>query len=240
LTNIEWRKAAAEFVGTAFLLAAVVGSGIMGERLSAGNAAVALLANAVATGAALFALIHTVGPISGAHFNPAVTLVLAAARETPRAQVLPYIAAQTTGAILGVWVAHLMFDLPVLQASTQVRTGFGQWTGEVVATFGLLAVIESGRRHFASALPGAIASYIVAAYWFTSSTSFANPAVTLARSLTDTFAGIAPASVIGFVIAQALGAAAVGSISLFRRADARNPHPPSSETRSGRRVPVDS
>lgn len=218
MTGIAWRKAAAEFVGTAFLLAAIVGSGIMGERLSAGNAAVALLANAVATGAALFALIRTFGPVSGAHFNPAVTLVLAAAREMPRAQVLPYIAAQTTGAIFGVWAAHLMFDLPILQASTQVRTGLGQWTGEFVATFGLLAVIESGRRDFASALPGAIALYIVAAYWFTSSTSFANPAVTLARSLTDTFAGIAPASVMGFIVAQAIGAAAGRSMSLLRRA----------------------
>jgi glycerol uptake facilitator-like aquaporin len=206
--RIEWRKPAAEFTGTAFLLAAIVGSGIMGERLAAGNAAIALLANAIATGAALYVLIRVFAPVSGAHFNPAVTLALTAVGAAPRGLVLPYIAAQTAGAILGVWAAHLMFDLPILQASTHVRTGIGQWTGEVVATFGLLLVIESGRRSFATALPGAIALYIVAAYWFTSSTAFANPAVTVARSLTDTFAGIAPANVIGFVLAQAVGAVA--------------------------------
>ncbi|HEX2113192.1 MAG TPA: MIP/aquaporin family protein [Alphaproteobacteria bacterium] len=205
---IDWRKPAAEFLGTAFLLTAIVGSGIMAERLSGGNSAVALLANAVATGAALFALIHIFGPISGAHFNPAVTLALALARETPREHVLPYVLAQLGGAVAGVWIAHLMFDLPILQTSAHTRTGVGQWTGEIVATCGLLAVIASGKRHFASALPSAIAMYIVAAYWFTSSTSFANPAVTMARSLTDTFAGIAPANVTGFIIAQALGAGA--------------------------------
>jgi glycerol uptake facilitator-like aquaporin len=204
--SVDWRKPAAELLGTAFLLAAIVGSGIMAERLSAGNVAVALLANALATGGALFALIHTFGPISGAHFNPAVTLVLAFARETPRGHALPYILAQIGGALAGVWAAHLMFDLPVLQASGRMRTGLGQWTGEAVATFGLVAVIMSGRRHFVSALPAVVAAYIVAAYWFTSSTSFANPAVTLARSLTDTFAGIAPVNVVGFVLAQALGA----------------------------------
>jgi glycerol uptake facilitator-like aquaporin len=204
--EIDWRKPAAEFIGTAFLLTAVVGSGIMAERLSAGNAAIALLANAVATGAALFALIHAFAPISGAHFNPAVTIVIAASRAIERAQVLPYALSQIAGAIAGVWVAHVMFDIPILQASTHVRTGFGQWAGEFVATFGLIVVIECGRRRSVQALPAAVALYITAAYWFTSSTSFANPAVTVARSLTDTFAGIAPVDVTAFIAAQAIGA----------------------------------
>ena len=206
--GIDWRKPAAEFIGTAFLLAAVVGSGIMAERLSAGNAAIALLANAVATGAALFALIHTFAPISGAHFNPAVTLVMGAAGAIERALLLPYLLCQSAGAIIGVWAAHLMFDMSILQASAHTRTGIGQWAGEFVATFGLVTVIESGRRRFASALPASVALYITAAYWFTSSTSFANPAVTLARSLTDTFAGIAPADVPAFIAVQAIGASA--------------------------------
>lgn len=200
------RKLAAECIGTAFLLAAVVGSGIMGVRLSGGNAGLALLANSIATGAALFALIRMAAPISGAHFNPVVTLALAAAGETPRAAIVPYMLAQCVGAVIGVWTAHLMFDLPILQASTHVRTGIGQWAGEFVATFGLVALIESGRRQFAAALPAAVALYIVAAYWFTSSTSFANPAVTLARALTNSFAGIAPADVAAFIAAQAVGA----------------------------------
>jgi glycerol uptake facilitator-like aquaporin len=210
-----WRRPAAEFIGTTFLLACIAGSGIMGERLAAGNSAIALLANSIATGAALYALIRSFGPISGAHFNPAVTLALAAANELPRAQVPLYIAAQIAGAILGVWAAHLMFDLPILQTSTHIRTGIGQWAGEFIATFGLLAVIESGRRHFASSLPSAVALYIVAAYWFTSSTSFANPAVTIARALTDTFSGIAPASVAAFIAAQALGATAAVYVIWF-------------------------
>ena len=210
-----WRKPAAEFIGTAFLLMAVVGSGIMGERLAVGNTAIALLANSIATGAALYALIKSFGPISGAHFNPAVTLALASAKEIPRAHVLPYIAAQITGAIAGVWAAHLMFDLPILQTSTHTRTGLGQWAGEFIATFGLLAVIESGRRHFTASIPSAVALYIVAAYWFTSSTSFANPAVTVARAMTDTFAGIAPANVAGFIVSQAIGAVAAVYVIRF-------------------------
>jgi glycerol uptake facilitator-like aquaporin len=215
---LSWRKPAAEFIGTAFLLTAVVGSGIMGEKLANGNPAIALLANSIATGAALYALIRTVGPISGAHFNPAVTLALAAGKELPKSYLLPYIAAQFTGAIAGVWIAHLMFDLPILQTSTHLRTGIGQWAGEFIATFGLLAVIESGRRHFPDAIPASVALYIVGAYWFTSSTSFANPAVTAARSLTNTFAGIAPDHVAGFVVAQALGAvAAVFAMRLLYR-----------------------
>jgi glycerol uptake facilitator-like aquaporin len=206
--GIACRALCAEFLGTAFLLTAIVGSGIMGERLSGGTVGLALLANSIATGAALLALIRTFGPISGAHFNPAVTIALAAAGEMPRARVVPYVLVQLFGAVIGVWAAHLMFDLPVLQTSLHARSGIGQWAGEFIATFGLLAVVESGRRHFTAALPGAVALYIVAAYWFTSSTSFANPAVTLARALTDTFAGIAPADLGGFIAAQMAGATA--------------------------------
>lgn len=202
------RRAAAEATGTAFLLVAVVGSGIMAERLAGGNVAVALLANAIATGCALFALILVFAHWSGAHFNPVVTLALAIDGEFPWRNVLAYIAAQFVGAIAGVWLAHLMFEQPILEWSAHARTGLGQWTGEFLATFGLLLVIESGRRAFAHSLPAAIAAYITAAYWFTSSTSFANPAVTLARSLTDSFAGIAPNNVAGFVACQCLGAAA--------------------------------
>src|SRR5260221_2221885 len=221
------RSAVAEALGTAFLLAAVVGSGIMAERLAGGIVGLALLANAVATGAALVALILTFAPISGAHFNPIVTVALASANELPRRRVVPYILAQVTGAIAGVWLAHLMFDLPILQASARVRSGVGQWTGEFVATFGLMAVIESGRRHFAGALPGAVAAYITAAYWFTSSTSFANPAVTIARALTDSFAGIAPGDVAGFIIAQLAGAAAAIAVFrwFYRREDVGTPPP---------------
>jgi glycerol uptake facilitator-like aquaporin len=202
------RRATVEALGTGFLLAVVVGSGIMAERLSGGNTALALLANAVATGAGLFALITTFAPISGAHFNPAVTLALMTSGDLPRRDVLPYVAAQFLGAVAGVWVAHLMFDAPIFQLSVRERSGIGQWTGEFVATFGLLAVIELGRRRAPSSLPGAVAAYITAAYWFTSSTSFANPAVTLARSLTNTFAGIGPNNVFEFILAQLAGAMA--------------------------------
>ncbi len=208
------RRAAAELIGTALLLAAVVGSGIMGERLAGGNAAIALLANSIATGAALLALILTFGPISGAHFNPAITLADAALggirwRETPL-----YFAAQLAGAFLGVAVAHLMFGEPLFSASRHARAGGGQFLGEVVATFGLLAVIWGVSRRRAQSVPAAVAAYITAAYWFTSSTSFANPAVTLARAATDTFAGIRPADAPAFILAQLLGAAA--ATALFR------------------------
>jgi glycerol uptake facilitator-like aquaporin len=196
---------AAEAIGTALLLAAVVGSGIMAERLSGGNVGVALLANAVATGGALYALIIMLGPVSGAHFNPAVTIALALRGLIGRDRVLPYIVAQIVGGILGVWLAHLMFDLPILQASTKVRVGIGQWAGEITATFGLVLLILLGAREKSPALPGAVACYIVGAYWFTSSTSFANPAVTIARSLSDTFAGIAPGGAPGFILAQLAG-----------------------------------
>jgi glycerol uptake facilitator-like aquaporin len=208
------RRVAAEAVGTAFLLAAVVGSGIMAERLAGGNAALALLANAVATGAALVALILTWGPISGAHFNPAVTLAAASDRALAPRDALAYILAQLAGALAGVWLAHLMFDLPLVQVSLHARSGIGQWTGEFVATFGLLALLRSGGRHAPAALPVGIACYITAAYWFTSSTSFANPAVTIAPALTDTFAGIAPADAPAFIAAQLVGS--VAAVALFR------------------------
>jgi glycerol uptake facilitator-like aquaporin len=199
------RQSASEGIGTALLLAAVVGSGIMAERLAGGNVALALLANAIATGGALFALILTFAPISGAHFNPLVTVAAAVSGELRPRHVLAYVAAQTMGAILGVWLAHVMFDLPIIEVSAHERSGIGQWAGEFIATFGLLALIESGKRHFRDALPAAIAAYITAAYWFTSSTSFANPAVTLARALTDSFAGIGPHNVPAFIVAQICG-----------------------------------
>src|SRR6202789_4391704 len=196
------RRVVAEFAGTLFLLAAVVGSGIMGERLAAGNMALALLANTIATGAALVALILAFGPISGAHLNPAVTLADAwqggiAWREAPS-----YIAAQVAGAFAGVAAAHLMFGLPLFFASTHVRSGAAQLFSEFIATFGLLSVIWGCLRHRPAAVPFAVGAYITAAYWFTASTSFANPAVTLARAATDTFAGIRPVDVPAFVSAQ--------------------------------------
>lgn len=202
------RRAAAEAVGTALLLAAVVGSGIMGERLAGGNVAVALLANAVATGAALVALILTFGSISGAHFNPAVTLADASQRGLAWRDVPAYVPAQIAGALAGVAAAHLMFGEPLFTPSHHERAGAAQLFSEFVATFGLLSVIWGCARLRTAAVPFAVGAYITAAYWFTSSTSFANPAVTLARSLTDTFAGIRPADAPGFIIAQLVGAAA--------------------------------
>ena len=205
----------AEAVGTALLLATVVGSGIMGERLAGGNVAVALLANALATGAALVALILTFGPISGAHFNPAVTLADAWQGGSEWPDVLPYVGAQLIGAFAGVAAAHVMFELPLFVASQHARFGRAQMFSEFVATFGLLAVIWGCARGGSPAMvPFAVAGYITAAYWFTASTSFANPAVTLARSASDTFAGIRPADAPGFIAAQLLGAAA--ATGLFR------------------------
>ena len=198
------RRASAEGIGSALLLAAIVGSGIMAERLAGGN--LALLANSLATGGALVALILTFAPISGAHFNPAVTVAAIIAGDMRGRDAVPYIAAQVIGAVLGVWLAHLMFELPIIEVSARERSGLGQCAGEFTASFGLIALIESGRRRFVAALPGAVAAYIAAAYWFTSSTSFANPAVTLARSLSDTFAGIAPDNVPAFIAAQLAGA----------------------------------
>lgn len=196
----------AEFTGTAFLLAAVVGSGIMGERLADGNVAIALLANSIATGAALVALILTFGPISGAHFNPAVTLVDAWRGETLWRDVPGYISAQLTGAFTGVALAHIMFRLPLYSASVHARSGGAQCFSEFLATFGLMIVIQGCSRERPAAIPFAVGCYITAAYWFTSSTSFANPAVTLARAATNTFSGIRPANVPGFVLAQLGGA----------------------------------
>jgi len=192
----------AECLGSAALLAIVVGSGIMGERLAAGNAALALLANSIATGAGLFVLISTLSPISGAHFNPAVTALFWWRGDLDARCALTHIVAQIAGAIAGVWLAHAMFDLPLLQASAKLRSGSGQWISEAVATSGLLATILLGQRANAKAVPALVACYITAAYWFTASTSFANPAVTVARSLTATFAGIRPADVAGFIAAQ--------------------------------------
>jgi len=200
------RPVLAEALGTALLLAAIVGSGIMAERISGGNVGVALLANAIATGGALFALIVMFGPISGAHFNPVVTLALTLQRESGAKWLLPFLMAQVAGGIVGVWLAHLMFDLPILQASTKVRTGLGQWVAEATATFGLVLLILLGVRMAAASLPAAVALYIVGAYWFTASTSFANPAVTIARSLSNTFAGIAPSDAPAFIAAQLAGA----------------------------------
>jgi len=208
------RRVVAEGVGTAFLLATVIGSGIMGERLSGGNVALALLANTIATGAGLVALILTFGGVSGAHFNPAVTVADASQGGIAWRDVLPYIAAQVAGAFAGAALAHLMFDLPVFSASRHVRSGLGQLAGEFTATFGLVSVIWGCSRTRASATPFAVAAYITAAYWFTSSTSFANPAVTLALAASDTFAEIRPADAPGFIVAQALGAAA--ATVLFR------------------------
>jgi glycerol uptake facilitator-like aquaporin len=201
------RAALAELIGTALLLAAVVGSGIMGERLAQGNQALALLANSFATGFALIALIVAFAGRSGAHFNPVVTLAFAARAGFARSLVVPYVAAQFAGAMLGALAAHAMFDLPLLQVSSTVRTGFGQWFSEVVATFGLVFVVLSCDRHRPWSAPIAVGAYIAAAYWFTASTSLANPAVTLARAFTDTFSGIRPADVVAFMIAQAVGAA---------------------------------
>ena len=202
------RRLVAECLGTAFLLAVVVGSGIMAERLAGGNVAIALLANAIATGAGLIALILMFGTISGAHFNPVVTLSEAFQKNIPSKEVVPYIAVQVLGAFAGVAAAHGMFDAPVFFASEHIRTGASQWWSEFIATFGLIAVIIGCSRSRPSVTPFAVAAYITAAYWFTSSTSFANPAVTLARAATNTFAGIRPIDAPGFIIAQLCGAAA--------------------------------
>jgi glycerol uptake facilitator-like aquaporin len=199
------RALAAEFVGTAALLAIVVGSGIMAERLSPANPGVALLANSLATGFGLYVLITVFAPISKAHLNPVVTLAAVLNREFSPNRALPYVLVQWTGAVAGVWLAHLMFDLPVLQASRHVREGVGQWVSEVIATAGLLVTIGGFTRHAAHQVAAAVGAYIAAAYWFTASTAFANPAVTTARALTDTFAGIRPADALAFIASQLLG-----------------------------------
>jgi glycerol uptake facilitator-like aquaporin len=206
------RRLAAEALGTAMLLAIVIGSGIMGQRLSGGNDALALIGNTLATGAGLMVLITILGPISGAHFNPAVTLVFALRREIRPGLATGYVAVQVIAAVIGVWIAHLMFGEAVFQVSAKVRSGGALMFAEAVATFGLIATILGGLRFRPQVVPSLVGLYITAAYWFTASTSFANPAVTLARSLSDTFAGIAPASVAGFIVGQVVGAGA-GAIS---------------------------
>jgi glycerol uptake facilitator-like aquaporin len=199
------KRGVAECLGTAFLLAGVVGSGIMAARLSGGNGALALLCNTLPTGAILTVLILTFGPISGAHFNPAVSLAFSLRRELAWPDMATYVAAQIVGGMIGVWAAHLMFELPVWQVSANSRTGAGQWLAEFVATFGLMLTILGCVARTPAAVPYAVGLYITSAYWFTASTSFANPAVTIARSLSDTFAGIAPAGVVAFIAAQFIG-----------------------------------
>ena len=212
------RRLAAEALGTGFLLAAVVGSGIMAEQLSGGNNALALLGNTLPTGAILAVLILIFGPISGAHLNPAVSIAFALRGELPWRCAPGYIAAQIVGGIIGVWAVHLMFELPVWQVSLHIRTGAGQWFAEFVATLGLLLTILGCVVRTPAAVPYAVGLYITSAYWFTASTSFANPAVTIARSISDTFAGIAPANIIPFIGAQLLGMiVAVGAARWFWR-----------------------
>jgi glycerol uptake facilitator-like aquaporin len=200
------RRLCAEGIGSFFLFATVIGSGIMAEKLAGGNSAVALLGNTMATAAMLFVLITMLGPISGAHFNPAVSLVMAMRRELGWRLLLPYILVQVSFGILGAWAAHGMFDVPILQLSAHARTGIGQWSGEAIATFGLVFTIIGTARHRPDWAPASVALYITAAYWFTSSTSFANPAITIARSLTNSFSGIAPTDVPMFFAAQLGGA----------------------------------
>lgn len=217
------RRLAAEALGTALLLAIVIGSGIMGARLSGGNVALALLGNTLATGAGLVVLVATLGPLSGAHLNPAVTLVFAARRELSIGDAAAYIAVQLAGAVLGVLAAHLMFGEAVFQVSARLRDGPGQAFSEAVATFGLIAAILGAVRFRPDMTPIIVGLYITSAYWFTASTSFANPAVTLARCLSDTFAGIAPASIPAFIVAQFAGAAVAAALGgwLFRKAETR-------------------
>ena len=213
------RRLAAEGLGTAWLLAVVVGSGIMAERLAGGNVAIALLGNTLATGAALYGLITIFGPISGAQFNPAVSLVFALRRELPWIEAASFVAVQVVGAVLGVWAAHAMFEQPIWQVSTKLREGPAQLFSEGVATFGLIVTILGAVRFRPEAVPAAVGLYITAAYWFTASTSFANPAVTVARSLSDSFAGIAPVSAPGFIVGQIAGALAAWLVGgwLFSR-----------------------
>jgi glycerol uptake facilitator-like aquaporin len=217
------RKLAAEGAGTAFLLATVVGSGIMGERLAGGNEAIALLANSLATGAGLLAILLTLGPISGAHLNPAVSLALAARGELPWTQAPAYIGVQLIGALLGVFAAHAMFGLPIFELASKARASGALMWSEFVAMGGLLGVVLIGGRHRPEAVPAAVAAYITAAYWFTASTSFANPAVTLARAFTDTFTGIRVVDVAGFVAAQLAAVAAAILAGRWATAPSRRP-----------------
>jgi glycerol uptake facilitator-like aquaporin len=205
VANTDQKSLAAEFIGTAILLATVIGSGIMGEQLAGGNIAIALLGNTIPTGAILYVLITVLGPISGAHFNPAVSLAMCLTGRMPWSRLAPFILCQVLGAVAGVWLAHAMFDLSIIEFSTKQRWGVGQWIAEATATFGLLITIFGGIRYNATAIPTLVGLYITAAYWFTASTSFANPAVTFARQFSNTFAGIAPSSVLPFVAAQIVG-----------------------------------
>jgi len=209
------RRLLAEALGTAFLLATVVGSGIMAQRLSAGNGALALLCNTLPTGAILTVLILMFGPLSGAHFNPAVSIAMALRRALPWPEAAVYIGSQIVGGLIGVWTAHLMFELPLWQLSQHVRTGSGQWLAEFVATFGLLLTILGCAARTPAAIPYAVGLYITAAYWFTASTSFANPAVTIARSISDTFAGIEPSGTPAFIVAQFIGMASAVMLSAW-------------------------
>ena len=213
MTGPAARRLAAEGIGSFFLFAAVIGSGVMAEALAGGNVAVALIGNTLATGAMLFVLITILQPISGAHFNPAVSLVFASRGELQWRDAATFIAVQFLGGVLGAWAAHLMFDLPILQYSLKARSGIGQWTGEAVATFGLILTIIGTVRHRPTWVPASVALYITSAYWFTSSTSFANPAITIVRSMSDSFAGIAPRDVPMFVVGQLLGAAVAVLVS---------------------------
>lgn len=209
------RQVAAEAIGSFMLFATVVGSGIMAEQLSGDNLGVALLANTIATGAMLFVLITMLGPISGAQMNPAVSLVAAVRRDITWREAGAFVPVQIVAGILGVWTAHLMFGAPILELSAKTRTGLGQWTGEFIATFGLIVTIVGTSRHKPEAIATAVALYITAAYWFTSSTSFANPAITIARSLSNSFAGITPADVPGFILAQLAGALAGSALATY-------------------------
>ncbi|MFG6429481.1 aquaporin [Roseateles sp. LYH14W] len=215
------RKLLAEGLGTALLLAVVIGSGVMAERLSGGNVAIALLANTLATVGGLYILIEVFGPVSGAHFNPAVSAVMAWRGELPLASLLPYVAVQLFGAMLGAWLAHAMFDMSLLQFSTKLRSGTGQWVAECVATFGLLLVILRAPPTRVAAM---VAAYIGAAYWFTASTSFANPAAVFGRMFSDSFAGIAPASAPGFVAAEFVGTALAVAVHQLLSAPAKARH----------------
>jgi glycerol uptake facilitator-like aquaporin len=232
------QRLGAEALGTAFLLATVVGSGIMAQRLAGGNGALALLGNTLPTGAILVVLILIFGPISGAHFNPAVSVVFALRRELAWPEAVAYIATQVISGLIGVWAAHLMFELPVWQVSGTVRSGFSQWFAEFVATFGLLLTILGCVARAKGAVAAAVGLYITAAYWFTASTSFANPAVTLARSLSDTFAGIAPAGVLPFIVAQFSGAiAALGLARWLWPSALPRPTPPAPDSAADRPAP---
>lgn len=211
--GLQARRLIAEGLGSALLFACVVGSGIMAEALAGGNVAIALLGNTLATGAILYVLITIFGPVSGAHFNPAVTLVMRLRGEIATRESLAFVVMQLTGGIIGIFVTHLMFDLPILQTSLKARAGIGNWTGEFVATFGLLLTILGSVRYRPDNVPAAVALFIVAGYWFTSSTSFANPAIAVARCLTNSFAGIAPADVPMFVVMQLAGALAALGLS---------------------------